>query len=344
MNTTASMAKPKILIIGCGAVGLSQGYHLSTGAEITYLVRPGRSEAFPPPKRLYDYNTNKLHTFEDYRVVESASEVADEEFYCVFDTLDGHTAQSEGGVATLKTIGSLIRNSPETFVTYDAVGADIEQHYASTIGIPKERLVLVLSMLAHQPTPMISAPPNSDRELMAQADLFYSPIGADVGLGIVNKNVELTKKIEAIYNQNGSLKTQRQPAIMSNLIGLAMVQLVAWNNEGWQAWPQLRNSGKPWELLLRAQTEILSLPRFGWTGWLLSWMVGSWATGKMIEYPTNGALPLAYHEFNAFHHGNKVIKQDVATLEELLVEGEKAKVKMDALQEICRQARKKLGK
>lgn len=338
------MAKPKILIVGCGAVGLSQGYHLSAGADITYLVRPGRSGAFAPPKRLYNYKTDKLHTFEDYRVIESTTEVANEEFYCILDTLDGHTAQSEGGVATLKSVGDLVRNHPETFVAYDAIGADMEQHYASTMGIPKERLVLVLSMLAHQPTPMITAPPNANRELIAQADLFYSHLSPDIGLAVVNKNVELTKKIEAIYNHNGTLKIQRQPAFVGNLVMLGMVQLVVWNNEGWPAWPQLKNSGESWTLLLRAQKEILTLPRFGWTGWVLSWFIGSWATAKMIEMPAKGVLPLAYHEFNAFHHGNKVVKQDVETLEELIAAGEKAKVAMPALQEICRQARKKLEK
>ncbi|KAJ4355616.1 uncharacterized protein N0V89_003636 [Didymosphaeria variabile] len=336
------MSKPKILIVGCGAVGLSQGYHLSAGADITYLVRPGRSGAFAPPKRLYDYKTEKLHTFEGYRVIENTTEVANEEFYCVLDTLDGHTAQSEGGVATLKSVGDLIRNAPKTFVAYDAIGADMEQHYASTLGIPKERLVLVLSMLAHQPTPMISVPPKANRELIAQADLLFSPLAKDTGLAVVNKNVELTKKIEAVYNKNGRLKIDRQHAIVGNLVMLGMVQLVVWNNEGWPAWPQFKDRGESWALLLRAQKEVLTLPRFGWTGWILSWFIGSWATAKMIEIPTNGALPLAYHEFNAFHHGNKVVKQDVEVLEELITAGEKAKVKMPALREICRQAREKL--
>ncbi|KAL5377450.1 hypothetical protein DPSP01_009788 [Paraphaeosphaeria sporulosa] len=338
------MPTPKVLIVGCGAVGLSQGFHLSTGAEITYLVRPGRSAAFTPPKRLYDYKTDKLHTFENYRVIESTTDVAGEEFYCVFDTLDGHTAQSEGGVATLKSVGDLIRNAPKTFVIYDAVGADIEQHYASTMGISKERLVLAFSMLAHQPTPMISIPPTANRDLVAQADMLYSHLGADGGLAVVNKNGELTKKIEAVYNQNGRLKIQRQPAIVGDIVMIAMVQLVVWHIEGWPEWSRLPRSGESWTLLIRAQKEILSLPRFGWTGWILSWFLGSWVTAKMIEFPAKGASPLAYHEFNAFHHGGKVVQQDVQALEDLVAQGEKAKVKMDATQEICRQARKKLEK
>lgn len=43
-------------------------------------------------------------------------------------------------------------------------------------------------------------------------------------------------------------------------------------------------------------------------------------------------------EFNAFHHGGKVVKQDVQTLEDILREGEDARRKMTALREIVRRA------
>lgn len=336
------MPKPKILIIGCGAVGLSQGYHLSTGAEITYLVRPTRSSAFAPPKRLYDYKTDTLHTFEDYRVIENPEEVANEEFYCIFDTLDGHTAQSEGGVATHKSVATLVRNAPKTFVIYDAIGADMEQHYANTMGIAKERLVLAFSMLAHQPTPTISVPPSANHELIAQADLLYSSLGAETGLIVMNKHPELTKMVESVYNQNGRLKIQRQPGFVGNLSLITMVQLVVWNMEDWPVWSELQKREKSWTLMIRAQNEVLGLPRFGWTGWLLSWVMGSWATAKMMEMPSMDALPLPYHEFNAFHHGNKVAKQDLEVLEELIIEGEKAKMELTALREVCRLGRAKL--
>jgi hypothetical protein len=86
--------------------------------------------------------------------------------------------------------------------------------------------------------------------------------------------------------------------------------------------------------------EMLLLARFGWTGWALSWVIGSWVTGKMMEIPAKGALLLAYHEFNALHHGNKAAKQHVEVLEELVVQGEKGKVEMAVLREVCRQVRK----
>jgi hypothetical protein len=336
------MSKPKILIVGCGAVGLSQGYHLSFGADITFLVRPGRKPAFQAPKKLYDYKENALHVFENYRVIESPSEVAGEEFLFVFDTLDGHTALSEGGTATLKAVGDLIRNREKTFVVYDAIGLNMEDHYAATLGISKERLILGLSMLAHQPTKSIPIPASADTQLTAQADMLYSATyGGKAVLGVPNTQPKLVKILGEAYSRNSNYSIKVLPGFVASATTLGMVQLVSWSADGFQPFEHFRANTELWNLLLQAQSELLNLPRFGWTGWLLSWLLGSWATAKMIAGPVESAKPLEYHAFNAYHHGAKVIKQDIMVIEEVIAEGEKAKHKMVALREICRRAEAK---
>lgn len=333
------MPRPKILIIGCGAVGLSQGYHLSTGADITFLVRPGRKPAFAPPKRLYDYKDNALRVFDNYRLIDSASEVAGEQFYCVFDTLDGHTARSEAGTATLCSVGNLIRDNPETFVVYDAIGLDIADHYATSLGIPRDRLLLAFSMLAHQPTKSISIPSTADRDLVAQADLLYSYQPGNVGLSVFNTRPDKFKAFKEVYDKNGRLHIASMPTFVEAWAPiLVMLHVVTWNIDGFKEFEHLRNNTKLWALLIEAQKEILALPRFGWTGRLLSWILGSWATAKMISAPAEGALPISYQEFNAFHHGGKVVKQDIRTLEDVVEDGEKKGHKLKALREICRLA------
>lgn len=334
------MSKPQILIVGCGAVGLSAGYFLSTGASITYLVRPGRKPAFIPPKNLYSYKDNVLHAFGDYRVIESPSEVSGEEFYLVFDTLDGHTARSEGGVKTLKDVGDLLREkqNERSFVVYDAVGLDIEDHYATTMGIPKARFIWAGSMLAHQPTPTISIPPTADKDLIAKADMLYSDLPGNFGLMMMNSKPELVKKLKTVYEQNGRLKIQTLPAPFEPLLLVTMLHLVTWNIAGWKEFDNLYRNKELWSLMLKAQTEIFRLPRLGWKGWLFSWVFGSWATAGLNRQPEKGAFPLVYHEFNSFHHGGKVVKQDIKILEDLVADGEKNGHKMVALREVCRKA------
>jgi hypothetical protein len=334
------MSKPKILIVGCGAVGLTQGYILSATAEITYLVRPGRTAAFQGPKKLYDYKENVLRTFDNYRVIESPSDVTNEEFYCVFDTLDGHTAHSEGGQATLKAVGDLIRDHPTTFVLYDAIGIDIVDHYASTMDISKERLIFCASILAHQPTKSISIPASADANLVAQADMLYSYNTGGKSLIMFNTDSKLVKAFSEVYNKHPKLRIMIMPGFLasSGLMMISMLQLMAWSIDGWHPLPEFRNNTEVWNLMLSAQGEIFALPRYGWTGKLMAILFGSWLTMKAMATPVEAALPLQVHEFNAFHHGSKVVKQDLMTLEELVAEGEKAKHKMVALREVVRRA------
>jgi hypothetical protein len=335
------MPRPKALFVGCGAVGLSQGYHLCAGADITYLVRPGRKSAFTAPKQLYSYKEDKLHTFDSYRVIESVAEVTGENFTFVFDTLDGHTARSEGGVATLKAIGDFMHEpqNTECFLVYDAVGLDIEDHYLRYTRISSSRLLLAFSMLAHQPTPTISVPATANKGLVAKADLLYASMPPNTGLIVFNTRPALNKKLQAIYNVNGKLVISSQPTfIVSWAPLLAMLHLVTWDIDGYGPFERLAANTELWSLMLRAQSEILNLARFGLTGWALSWVLGDWVTKKINLSLVEGAKPMKFEEFNAFHHGDKVSKQDRATLEDILSEGEKQGRKMEALREIVRRA------
>lgn len=335
------MSRPKILIVGCGAVGLTQGYILSPNADITFLVRPGRKPAFVAPKKLYSYKEDALHTFSSYRVIESASEVSGETFSFIFDTLDGHTARSESGTATIASVGNIL-NEPQnasSFLLYDAIGLDIDVHYAQTARIAANRLVLVGSLLAHQPTPQISVPSTANKDLVGKADMFFVTAMPNVALIVVNSQPKLTKQIEALYRANAPWKIQSIPAFIFPILSpLVMLHLVTWNIDGFKPFQVLRKNTELWNLMMRAQTEILRLPRFGWTGWLLSLVMGSWATMQINVPPGEQAKPMPYHEFNAFHHGGKVAKQDRRILEDVLSEGEKAGKKMEALREVVKRA------
>ncbi|EMD59093.1 hypothetical protein GGP41_000429 [Bipolaris sorokiniana] len=335
------MPKPKVLIVGCGAVGLSQGYHISSNADCTYLVRPGRKPAFDPPKHLYSYQDDELYEFSSYRVIESVSEVKSEKFAFIFDTLDGHTARSESGIATIRSVGDLLKEpqNANSFVVFDAVGLDIEEHYATTLGIARNRLLLASSLLAHQSTPQIPIPETANKALVSKANVLYSTPSPGAVLVVFNTQPSLTKKLEAFYDVNGKQGIRRAPGFLAPYsIPLIMLQLVTWNIDGFGPFEQFRANTELWDLMLRAQTEILTLPRFGWTGWLLSFVVGGWAAIQMHAPVEVNARPLDYPKFNAFHHGGKVAKQDRRMLEDVLSEGEKSGRKMPALKEIIKKA------
>ncbi|KAJ8111705.1 hypothetical protein OPT61_g5763 [Boeremia exigua] len=335
------MSKPQVLIIGCGAVGLLQGYYLSTGADITYLVRSGRKSAFAGPKQLYSYKDDEIFTFSNYRLVESLSEISSETFEFVIDTLDGNTARSEGGIATIAAVGDLLnaKQNHECFVVYSAIGLDMEEHYAQTMRIAPTRLFAGVSMLVHQPTTRISLPETADKAKIAKADLLFSYLEPKTGILAFNTQPQLVPKLEAVYNANGKLNVQSIPAFVAPWFMLVnMLHFITWHVDGWTPFEQFRSNTELWSLMVRAQTEILSLPRFGWTGWLLSFVFKSWAAEKLNAPMVAGAKPMKLEDFNAFHHGGKVVKQDVRALEDILREGESSARKMPALREIVKRA------
>jgi hypothetical protein len=140
--------------------------------------------------------------------------------------------------------------------------------------------------------------------LAVQADILYSYIRDNYGLIVFNSRPKLTKAVGELYSKHEKLRIQVVPGFVgSSGTLLGTLQLVSWYVDGFQPTTHFRNNSELWSLMLKAQREILNLPRFGWTGWLLSLMLGSWMTLKMILAPVEGALPLHYHEFNAYHHG-----------------------------------------
>jgi hypothetical protein len=331
------MSMPQVLIIGCGAVGLLQGYYLSSGADITNLVCPGRKSAFIGPKQLYSYKDDDLYTFSGYRIVESLDEISGETFAFVLDTLDGDTARSRGGVATITAVGNFLnqKSNKDCFVIYSAIGLDMEAHYARTMRISPNRLVACISMLVHQPTSRISIPAAADKDKVAMADLLFASFEPKAGLLAFNTQPQVIKRLEAVYNVNGVLSVKTIPAFVAPwFMLLNMLHFVTWNVDGWKPFEHFRANTTLWALMIRAQTEILTLPRFGWTRWLLSFGIKSWVAEKLNTPLIEGAKPMKLEEFNAFHHGGKVAKQDVRTLEDILREGEGAGRKMTALREI----------
>jgi hypothetical protein len=334
-------SKPQVLIIGCGAVGLVQGYHLSAGADITYLVRPGRKPAFLGPKHLYSYKDNELYIFSNYRLVESLSEIAEESFAFVLDTLDGNAVRSEAGIATSKAVGELLnkKQNADCFVIYSAIGLDTDRHYTRTMSIATTRLLLAVSMLAHQPNSRITVPETANKDMVAKADILFAYRPPKIGYLTFNTQPQLVAKFEAIYSANGSLGIQRIPAFVAALLTpVSMLHLVTWNVDGFGPFAHLRGNHDLWSLMLRAQSEILALPRYGWKGWFMSFVLKGWAVEKLNTPLVEGAKPMKFEEFNMFHHGGKVMKQDIRTLEDILREGERAGKEMPALKEIIRRA------
>jgi len=174
--------------------------------------------------------------------------------------------------------------------------------------------------------------------------MLYSYNTGDKGLIMMNTNSKLVKAFSEVYSKQPKLRIIVLPGFVesSGLVMVAMLHLMSWSIDGWYTLPEFRKNTELWNLMIRAQGEILGLSRYGWTGRLMAMWFGSWVTWKLMVAPMEAALPLQLHEFNAFHHGSKAVKQDLMTLDDLIAEGEKEKHKMPALREVIKRAREKV--
>lgn len=328
------MSTPSVLIVGAGAVGLPVGYHLSlAGADITFLVRPGRAAAFAAPQQLYCYDDASLKTFAGYRVVEQVAELAEQRFQFVIVTLDGHTSRTADGTAMLRSLGDAIRMSDATVIMCGNFGLGLREHYLETMGIAEDRLLSGIGMLSHQASANLPIHAPTDPALVAQASICYKHPSSRVGFRLVTRNTTAARQFVALYNRCGVSRCGLMSPVLINTLGPAVFAVyAACDIAGWpDDFATVVANKELWRLACRAQAEVIALPRNGWLGKLMALLMGPRISATMHLKLEQDTLPLDSQAFNRFHHGDKVRAQDVAALRDCLAEGQRHGQPMAAL-------------
>jgi len=339
------MSNPSVLVVGAGAVGFALGYHLQlAGADVTFLVRPGRRPAFTAPRRLYDYNDDVLKIFDGYAVVEDTAALTEQAFAFIVVTLDGHASRTEQGTATLRAVGDLIHGT-DAVVLMNGIGVDLRQHYLDTLRIPGDRLLYgFLGMLAHQTSANLPVPPGADPAAIAAADIGYVHPPTRIGFTMARANPAAGKRFAALYDRSGSSRVGFIPAKLADVVGSAIFTIYA--ACGIAGWPPLAavTADKPlWRLACRAQSEIMGLPRNGWFGQAMAVVMGPRVTAAIHRKQERNMSPLDTAAFNRFHHGGKVRAQDLLVLHDFAAEGQRQGLPMTALRTLLDRAEAPAG-
>jgi hypothetical protein len=327
------MNEPSVLIVGAGAVGMALGHHLRlAGADVTFLVRPGRTAAFAAPRRLYDYNTAAIKTFDGYEVSDDVTDLAGRGFAFVIVTLDGHTSRTAQGEATLRAVGDLIRDT-DTVVLMDGIGVGLREFYLETMRIGGDRLLLgFLGMLAHQGSAGL---PGAD----PTADICFVHPPNRTGFTIARSNPVAAKRFAELYDRSEVSRIGFLPAKVADVIGSAVFTVyAACDVAGWPPVAEVVADRELWALAVRAQREILTLPRNGWFGRVAAVLMGSRVTASFHLRQERDMRPMDVPAFNRFHHGGKVRAQDMDVLRDFTAEGERAGRPMTALRALIARA------
>ncbi|OMF17859.1 ketopantoate reductase [Paenibacillus amylolyticus] len=333
---TTISKQPKVLIVGAGAVGFSVGYHLRlASADLTFLVRKGRIEAFHAPQKLYCYDDASLKDFSGYHVIEDVAAIKRQQYQYIIVTLDGHASRTPEGIELLSKIGNVVLNSTTTVIMC-GFGSGIREHYLEVMQIREDQLLRgILGTLSHQSSADLPVHEPTDPKQVAQAIVCYKHPTNNVGFQVESNNKAAAKQFIALYNQSKVSRCGRvSPAMFNIYSSIGFPVYAACDILGWPPFSTVIANTELWQLACRAQGEIAALPSHGLVGKMMGVVMGARMTAKIQLNMERDMLPLDYQAFNRFHHGGKVRTQDVESLRNSIIEGQRQDRPMKALKEL----------
>lgn len=318
------MSGESVLVVGAGALGMTCAYHLQlAGADISFLVRPHRLEVLSRPQQLYCYNDYSIKTLEGYGLLTESDDLKSHRFDFILLTLDGALCRSDEGVATLGAIGRAWGQSGANLII-TGVGVGLRDHISEASGFPGEHLLQgTMQMFAYQVgRPGAPEPSEVDKALHDQADIAYIHFPGKPGFIMSGSPKKAAKAFADLYGRCGVNSCQRVPQKLYEAVSnLLFPFTLACELNGWQGTESVIADTDLWQLSCKSQREILGLKRHGIPGKLMSLAMTDRALKKMMLGFERDAEPMGFTAFNRFHHGGKVLAQDIRSLENCVSAG-----------------------
>jgi hypothetical protein len=288
------------------------------------------------PQHLYCYDDDTLYQYTDYCVETTIAGINTEPYDFVLVTFDGATCRSAEGAQLLQQLGDIIRPCSTT-VIIGGVGIGLREHFLQTMQLPSARIMQgSLGMLSHQVTAnTFPLHPPTDPNKLRQASLAFHHFSNKVGFIIVAAPKKRAQQFASIYNHCGVSRCKTMSAGVYNILSNVFYPFfAACEIAGWPGTHNLTNDKELWSLCCRAQNEIVGLGEHGWLGKLIALLMSERWYLKILLKLERESLPLDLHAFNHFHHGHKVLAQDIQIMENCVKAGQSQGQPMGALQDI----------
>ena len=329
------MENAKVLIVGAGALGITTGYHLAlAGADITFLVRPGRLEALGSPQVLYCYDDGQLKEFTAYQAVSSVEEAGQKTYDFVLVTMDGATCRGEEATGLLEALGAAIRPSSAAVIV---CGIGVRGYCRQVMNLPEERVLEGTMRILSYQVDRVTLPlhPPTDPEQLARASMAYHHVGGNYGFMLVDNPSGPAHKFAGLYNRCGISRCQLvKQRLYTMFTRTAFPTFAVFDMAGWPDAETMAQNDELVSLCCRAIKEIMRLPEHGWPGKLGGLLMTPKMLSKMNVKAECSALPVDYTGFNRFHHGGKVRAQDIGVMRQTLESGRAQGRAMPALEEL----------
>ncbi|VEU22136.1 DEKNAAC103150 [Brettanomyces naardenensis] len=325
-----------VLIIGAGSMGLATGYHLDlAGAKVTFLIRPHHKKDLDRPQVLYSLDDNSVKQYTGYTYLTDPSEIAGKDWDFIVVTLDRIGLKSEEGVKLVKKIGEVVRDSKiKTGVLVGTVGIGIRPWFLETSGIPDDQVTNAVLGVQCYP-PRIAKLPINGKQL-PDADQAYVHC-YPYGFCVDDTSRSVAEAFSKLYNKCGVSKCAIKPAGQyASELDPCFVIFAGCELMNWPKFSEIEVNSDLWKLTVKAAKEVQGLDIHGEAGKkLASETTEKGLAGEMVEWEKS-CLPLGIRDFNRYHHGGKVVKQDRIHLRECVEEGEREGKDMSGLREVLR--------
>jgi len=329
------MAKSSVLIIGAGALGIVTGYHLHlAGADVSFLVRPGRMPALQEPQVLYCYDDGELKHFSEYQVYDNVADATACGHDFVIVTLDGATCRGAEATALLGDIGAAMQGGNSIAVIS---GVGVREYCRETMQLAEDRVIEgTMGLLSYQ-TDRVTLPLRTptDPQRLAQASMAYHHMGNNPGFMVSGTPKGPAKAFAELYNRSGVSKCSIVNAKLYAMFTSSIFAIMAmFDLAGWPDAETMAKDGELMSLGSTAMKEIMRLPEHGLMGRIGSLFISPKQLAKNNLKMEQDCLPVDYSAFNKFHHGGKVREQDISVLRRSLESGKAQGKSMPALSEL----------
>ena len=324
--------KNSVCIVGAGSMGIFTGYSLQlAGAEITFLVRPGRLEKLSEPQKLYSYDDQSVKIFSGYDIITDPSMLSGKAYRFIIITLDGASLLTEDGKKLVDEIGKNFKNT-STGIVIGSIGVENKKWFIERSGLNEDQVINgALGSLIYESF-AVTLPTNPEIDALALANTdygyrHYSPIGFIID----NSSEKVAQEFAELYDQNGISKVGIIPVSATRLFPATMAILAAWELLDWPATDKIDPYGEIWQLGTEASKEFQRLQMFGQAGIDASKETSAEGLLEGFRKMEKDTWPLDLAEFNRYHHGKKVNFQDHEILKKGLAMGQAEGLSMPAL-------------
>ncbi|KAJ5164854.1 uncharacterized protein N7500_006684 [Penicillium coprophilum] len=336
--------QPTILIVGAGAIGIMLGYHLSlAGADLTYLVRPHHAQRLSRPQILYSYHDKTSIEFKGYSFVTEPAQIGHSDYDYVLITPDAATLMAPLGAALVKTIGEVFKGEHAKIILAGTFH-NFKNWFAATSGLPEDRLACIIVPIAiHETKTKLKTHGYVDMEQFDKADYAYARLNPDITLQI--EDVPAFADFVSLYNTCGVGRCVTAPAaqMAAHLLPIFAL-LIPLELLGWPSMKDLDRNSDLWRLGIAAVKELRGLSLYGEAGRQAVDATNEDSLVKDFSAMEQTALPLDQADFNRYHHGGKVSKQDQDHVRACIEYAEADGKPLTAAPELLRRLEEKLGR